>query len=225
MKIITITITILLMFAGLDVLNAAEPEKTSRELFKFSKPNEYTIPALEFEEIGRIEAYLNNINTMVADFVQIDANGTELSGKFFLSRPGKLRWQYNPPSPILIVVNGSLLSHYDFDLDQISHVSAEDSLASFLTRKLIKLSSDIKVNDLLTSKGTIRINLVKKGKEEEGELILIFNENPIELKKIELQDSVGQLTSISLYNIRKEIELPKDLFILKNPKFFKNKIY
>src|SRR5476649_722580 len=76
-------------------------------------------PALDAAQ--KVQTYLNKLTTVQADFLQISPEGNESTGKFFLSRPGKMRWQYNPPVPVLIIVSGGILSYYDAELDQISH--------------------------------------------------------------------------------------------------------
>ncbi|MDE3060750.1 MAG: outer membrane lipoprotein carrier protein LolA, partial [Pseudomonadota bacterium] len=70
--------------------------------------------------IHRIEDYLSNLTTIVSDFTQVAPDGTLSTGKFYLKRPGKMRWQYNPPTPILMVSSGSELVYYDIELDQIT---------------------------------------------------------------------------------------------------------
>ena len=96
-------------------------------------------------EIKKIENYLNKIITMSADFTQVDPDGNISTGIFYLKRPGKLRWQYNEPNIITIIANGTLITHYDEELDQVSHVSAGDSLLTFLTRLKIQFTKDIAV--------------------------------------------------------------------------------
>lgn len=168
------------------------------------------------EILKRAELYLNSLTTLVADFNQISPNGEISNGKFFLSKPGKLRIQYNPPVPIVMTINGSLISYYDYELDQLSHSStASDHLASFLTRKNISFfSSDIQVKMIDKSKGIIRIKLVKANKSKDGDLTLIFNDYPFILKKIEITDTEGNTTSVSLSNTSFGTTLDNKLFVL-----------
>ncbi|PZP84599.1 MAG: outer membrane lipoprotein carrier protein LolA, partial [Azospirillum brasilense] len=93
------------------------------------------------EEIKRVEGYLTGLSTIVADFSQVAANGELSEGKFYLKRPGKMRWEYAPPTPILLVSNGKVITYYDAELDQVNYVPVDDTLAGFLAQDTIVLNS------------------------------------------------------------------------------------
>lgn len=164
------------------------------------------------EALYNIEKYLNNISSLTADFIQIDSNGESSIGILSVLRPGKLRWQYNHPVPILIVVNDSLLTYYDFELKQVSHASATNNMIGFLAKKNISFSKDFIINDIVNSAGNIRLYLSQFQQDRNEKINLIFNQNPIFIKKIEILDEYGNLTSISLNNIKYGINI--------NPKIF-----
>jgi outer membrane lipoprotein-sorting protein len=187
-----------------------------------NKVDQTVVEDLRKQEISLIETYLNNISTLVADFTQVAPDGNVSTGQLFISRPGKLRWQYNPPVPILITINGSLMAHYDYELDQTSFVSPDSNLAGFLTRKKISFGGDVLVKRLEKAVGAIKITIVSKAKPKEGQLTMIFSENPIHLKKLEVVDSSGQQTSVSLLNVKYGLPLDKKLFIIKNPSPLRN---
>ena len=58
-------------------------------------------------DLERIQDYLNGITTVTADFTQVAPDGSLTGGKFFLKRPGKMRWQYSPPTPLLMIADGT----------------------------------------------------------------------------------------------------------------------
>jgi outer membrane lipoprotein-sorting protein len=162
--------------------------------------------------VNNIEKYLNNIDSLTADFMQVDASGESSTGILYILRPGKLRWQYNPPVPILIVVNDSLLTYYDFELKQVSNSSAAGNMIGFLARKNISFSKDVKVTDVITNAGTVRLNISQLAKERNEKINLIFNQDPIFIKKIEIIDDAGNFTSISLSNIKYGAKIDPKLF-------------
>jgi outer membrane lipoprotein-sorting protein len=65
----------------------------------------------DLEDVKRVEAYLNGIRTLQSRFLQISNNGGAAEGALYLARPGRLRLDYDPPVPILLVTNGSFLVH------------------------------------------------------------------------------------------------------------------
>lgn len=171
------------------------------------------------DDLARIEKYLNSIKTIAAPFTQESSDGEQASGTFYLSRPGKLRWEYDPPTPILIIAKGSILTYYDSELNQVSHIGLDDSLSGFLTRKDINFkSTDIKILNFEKSNNRINVTISQKGKEEEGQLTLTFSDNKISLQGMSIEDAIGKTTDISFITIVYDKPLGKKLFTLPKVK-------
>lgn len=220
-------IAALLCLLSPPVLAKEKDKDVTKFIENMNKADEHSVlseqKVTKKSDVKRIEAYLNGLTTLVADFIQTAPDGRESTGTFFLSRPGKLRWQYNPPVPILIVANDSILSYYDYELKQLSHTSPTSSLAGFLTRKTIEFSGDIKVESIKKEAGVIRVTISQKDKKDQGKLTMTFNNDPISLKKLIVTDSLNEETTIMLSDIKQGIALDKKLFIIQDPKIFKNR--
>lgn len=160
----------------------------------------------------RIEKYLNSIETLRARFLQIGPAGEVARGTVLISRPGKLRIEYDPPSPVLILTQGSYLMLYDKELDSRSYASLSDTLAGFLVRPEIRLSGDIEVRDLHRSKGVIRVTLVKADSPDSGRLTLVFSDDPLRLRQWVVVDEQGGETRVALEDPRFNIKLDRDAF-------------
>lgn len=172
---------------------------------------------------SRITNYLNSLTTMQADFIQIAPDGSNSSGVFSLKRPGKLRWDYDPPVPLLIIVNDPLLIYYDEELGEVTHIPVESTLASFLTREHIALDGDTTITNYTEEKGTIRVTLKQTERMDEGSLTLVFSDKPLTLRKLEITDVTGGSTIVAFNNQKYDISLSNKLFILSNPKTFKKR--
>ncbi len=173
-------------------------------------------------DIARIEKYLNSFQTFVSVFNQKDSQGEVTSGTFYLSRPGKLRWEYAPPTPILIIAKGSLMTYYDKELDQVSHVSLDDNLSGFLTHQNISFSDEnIDVRRFDKTDKNISVTIAKREAPDEGELTLVFGNKNVELKQMIILDAIGKETIVSFETVVYDKPLDKKLFIL--PKFRKPK--
>ncbi len=170
--------------------------------------------------IQSIEAYLTSIGSIVADFTQESADGSSGSGKFFLKRPGKMRWQYNPPTPILLVSDGKVITYYDAGLDQVTYVGIDDTLAGFLTRREIKLESDsTKITALTrTEDGLLRVTLIQRKKPEDGSLTLELAEKPMNLVHMIAVDATGNATTVSLAKAQFGPVLDDKLFTFEDPR-------
>lgn len=70
--------------------------------------------------LGEVSAHLKAMHTMVSQFSQTGKNGQTLSGTLSLARPGRIRFQYQPGVPLLVVANGSHLSMIDYQVRQVS---------------------------------------------------------------------------------------------------------
>lgn len=162
--------------------------------------------------IVKAERYLNNLTTFVADFIQTSPEGKVATGRFFLKRPGKFRWQYDPPTPIVITAGFGLLSYQDLELDQVSHVPVDDTLAGFLARDELRLTGDVEVVTWRDEGGWLQLTLAQPNQPEQGELTLTFQSTPMELRRLDVVDATGKMTTVALQNVKRGQDLPDALF-------------
>ena len=170
--------------------------------------------------VQKVETYLNDISTLTADFAQVDSDGNASGGKFTLKRPGKFKWEYDQRQPILIISDGKQLVYYDKLMKEASYVSVENSLASFLARKDIKLSGDVKLISIEDKDGITRAKVVQRGKPDQGKLTMIFTD--MKISGLEVEDANGYLTKIAFSNLQTSAEIADRNFIFHDPKYSKN---
>lgn len=168
-------------------------------------------------DLAEIEVYLNNIHDFSARFVQKSDSSTA-KGTFYLSRPGKMRVEYDNEPKILIVVNGSVLTYKDLELDEISSLNTNTTPASFLTRANISFSAkDVDVTNVKKDNDYITVSVVKKNRLEAGEFSLTFKRIPnLQFVKMEVKNDLGQTTSITLENSDFTKNLSDNLFVIRN---------
>lgn len=168
-------------------------------------------------ELTQIENYLNSIKNLSAKFVQESSEHNSLNGNFFLSRPGKMRIEYNAQPKILIVVNGSVLAYEDLELDETSYLSTNTTPASFLTRPSISFDAkDIEITNVKKFDQQIKVSVMKKNRKEAGEFSLIFEMNPLKFVKMEVKNDLDQVITVTLKDINFSKVLSNNLFIVKN---------
>ena len=128
-----------------------------------------------------------------------------------------MRVEYLAEPKVLIVVNGTILSYYDVELDEISKLSTNTTPASFLTRPNISFSAkDVEITNITKNNNEIKVSVMKKNRKEAGEFSLIFKLDPFEFIKMEVKNDLEQIISIQLKNIDFQSKLSDKLFILKN---------
>ncbi len=163
------------------------------------------------------EKYLRSITTLQARFVQTANDGQELTGTFYLNRPGRLRFEYDPPVKDFIVADGLFVYYYDSKMKQQSSMPVSQSLADFFLRKDLRLSGDITVSDIKRAGGMLHMTLSQTSDPEAGALVLGFSETPFRLKKWRVVDAQGLITEIDLFETQTGIALDKDLFRYYDP--------
>ena len=169
-------------------------------------------------DLARVEAYMNGIRTLKSDFMQVAQNGATAQGVVAIQRPGKMRIEYAPPSPHLIVTSGSFLVYVEKSLKQSSYIPLDSSLAGFLVRETIRLSGDVTVTAFEKDKGTIRVTLAQSDDREAGALTLLFSDAPLQLRQWSVMDSQGQTTRISLLDPQFGVPVDQKLFGWDRPK-------
>lgn len=171
------------------------------------------------DTLHRVEDYLNDIKTIKAEFTQVAPDGSLAEGTVFIKRPGKMRWQYAPPTPVLMVSDGDTLIYYDYELDQISRVALDDTMAGLLAQPTINFEDDsLRVIHFREGANSIRFTLLKTGQADEGTLTLEFSDKPLKLKNIVVSDAADNITTIQLQNAQYNLALDDELFVFENPR-------
>ena len=176
-----------------------------------------TPSAADKADIARVETYLNSIHTMKSHFAQVAQNGGVAEGTIYLQRPGKMRVEYDPPVPDIIVATGKVLIHYDGELDQPSYLPQTSSPAAFLLRDQIKLSGDVSVAKIAHNGNQLLVDVVQTGDAEQGALHLVFTDNPLQLRQWTVIDAAGKATQVTLVNPQFNIAIDPVKFLFETP--------
>lgn len=168
-------------------------------------------------DVARVEGYLNGIQTLQSRFLQISGNGGTAEGAFYLSRPGRLRLDYDPPVPILLVTSGSFLVHYDKELKAVTYLPIDSTPAGLLVRERIELAGDVTVTSVNRGPGTLRVSVVQTKDANAGKLTLTFSERPFALSNWEVVDAQGLQTRVTLVEPRMGVAIDPALFRFTDP--------
>jgi len=163
--------------------------------------------------VHKAEAALNRIHTLKARFLQAASTGEVSEGTVYLSRPGRLRVEYDPPSTILVVANGSYFTFVDTKLQQLSYLDLDSTPAGILLRKTVAFSGeDIRVRSVTESPGVAEITLISKKDPTAGSLTLVFSLRPFALQQWRVTDAQGTATTVTLQNPETGVSLSTHLF-------------
>jgi outer membrane lipoprotein-sorting protein len=169
--------------------------------------------------LARVEAYLNGLRTLRARFLQVSDNGASAQGVAWISRPGRMRFDYDPPEPILLVASGGQVMMYDRELRQPTTVPASSTPLGVLLRERIRLSGDITVTGLERRGGFLNVTLHRTGAPAEGRLTLTFEEQPMQLRQWTVVDAQARRTQVTLYELDTTTRPDPRMFDFNDPRF------
>lgn len=188
-------------------------------LAALSLPGLARAQAADRAAVQRIEAYLNALRTLRARFLQVSQVGAQATGTAWISRPGRMRFDYDPPEPLLLVASGGQVLMYDRELRSPTVVPASSTPLGLLLRDEIRLSGDVTVTGTERSGGFLRIGLHRTGAAAEGRLFLAFEESPMQLRQWAVIDAQGRETRVTLYEIDTTTRPDNRIFDFNAPGF------
>ncbi len=170
--------------------------------------------------------YLNQLTSAEANFTQTAAGAKTQFGKFYLQKPGKMRWDYLQPKPFTLVINGKNVTHYDKILDEATYGRSDEVALHFLSKPMINLAQDVNVLSVdNATDGTVNITLMPKiTKDKQADdyskykLRLVFKTKPLRLAEMITIDENNHYTVLTLHNLRNGVQLDNKLFYIANPK-------
>jgi outer membrane lipoprotein-sorting protein len=168
-------------------------------------------------ELQKIAGYLDGIHTMTARFQQATQKGGAATGEVWLARPGKMRFQYDPPNELLLLADTFYLYSWDPDLKQMSKVGLKSTPAWFLLRDPISFTDGVAVTRFEHSGNTVRVTVVETAEPDAGSLTMVFSDNPLVLQQWTVIDHRGGVTNVSLSQEQYGMALDPKLFQYHSP--------
>jgi len=176
------------------------------------------LSAQDHADIARIETYLNGLAALKARFLQVAPDGAIARGTAWLERPGRMRFQYDPPSPFLLVAGHGLVVFHDSQLDQTSNIPLGSTPLGILLAADVRLSGDVTVTSLSRLPGQIQLTVVRTASPGDGSLTLVFSDPPLALKQWIVLDAQRQETRVSLFDLQFGGAFDPKLFDYVDPK-------
>jgi outer membrane lipoprotein-sorting protein len=167
--------------------------------------------------IDRVAKAMTDTKTVQGSFTQVDPGGSPSNGAFYISRPGKVRFEYTKPEPIFIVSDGTTVSIEEPKRKAYDAVPLSSTPLHLFLRSNIDLRKDGSVTDVQTSSGSYFITLVDKTGEAEGKMILQFRQSDFELLGWRQVDGTGAETTVKLSDIKQNASLKASLFVVRDP--------
>jgi outer membrane lipoprotein-sorting protein len=181
------------------------------------------LPTADQALVDRAVASLEAMPSATGRFVQTDARGSVTQGSVALQRPGKARFEYDPPSGLLVVADGVMVSVSDRRLKTFdSYPIRATPLGLFLAGR-IKLDGGVKVTRVTRLSDGFSLTAEDPRKQTRGSITLNFSERPLALLGWSLVDPRGSLTRVRLVDLKPAAGLDKRQFVMKDPRPVSNR--
>jgi outer membrane lipoprotein-sorting protein len=165
-------------------------------------PSKTAVPIAPEAAVQKANAYFNAASSMIGDFVQISPDGTRSEGKIFVQRPGKLRFEYNPPATLEVVADGLSVAVHDRKTATKDVYFISQTPLKFLLKEQIDLARDVKVIDVKSTSDSVAILVEDKATfGGTSQIRLVFDAVTFALKQWQVTDPQGYETIVSLFNI------------------------
>lgn len=173
--------------------------------------------ASDARDLRRISNYLNANETLAGDFVQVGPDGEVNEGRFFLRRPGRMRFEYEDPNPTLVVADGFWVGVTDRSLNTVDRYPLSETPLNLLLKENVDLGREGAVQKIERAANQMRVTAINPDDPSQGSITLVFTDNPLELRQWIVVDQQGLVTTVALREMRSNISLRNDLFVINDP--------
>jgi len=167
--------------------------------------------------LAGVNGWLNGVETYRARFTQIAPDFSSSGGVLSIRRPGRLRFDYDDPSPLLVVADGTTVAIEDSALETIDRVPLRSTPLWWLLKPDVNLAEDANVTEVWQEDGRIYIATQDRNEEMDGTALFAFNPESYALEEWFVTDSLGYTTRITLSEVETDLRLNPRLFVLDDP--------
>jgi len=163
-------------------------------------------------DLDRVSAYLNSIHTMRGGFLQIGPEGQLEQGKFYILKPGRMRFDYDPPNPTLVIANGLSIVVFNTKLKTSNAYPESASPLNLLLSDHIDLKRATNVIGVQHQPGELIVNARSSDRRATGDITIVFAEPTLELRQWTVIDAQGLATTVNLRDVQLGGDLPESAF-------------
>lgn len=163
-------------------------------------------------------AYLDGLGEAVGKFVQTDPRGATTQGRIFIKRPGKARFEYAPPSGLLVVSDGLNVTLFDARLKTFDRQLLKATPLNLFLARRVRLDGGVRITRIARLADGFSVTAQDTRRETRGSITLNFSSDPIGLLGWTVTDARGSSTRVRLIDFRPTSGLDSSLFVLRDPR-------
>jgi outer membrane lipoprotein-sorting protein len=169
-------------------------------------------------DVKRIEAYLQGLDGVIAEFQQINEDGGTASGALLLQRPGKLRFSYAPPAQQFVVSDGHTITYVDPVARETTAGPLSATPLAVLVAPVVTFSGDVTITGFERGAGALRVTLRKTTEPDQGSLTLTFTDRPLALSYWIVVDAQKKATRVAISDVKLGQKIDPASFAFENPR-------
>ncbi|MFG1391986.1 outer-membrane lipoprotein carrier protein LolA [Xanthobacter agilis] len=165
--------------------------------------------------VARVTDYYNSVQSMTGNFTQLDPDGTRRTGDFYMQKPGRVRFQYDPPSPVELISNGQSVAVRDRSLNTQDITPLNQTPLRFLLAERVDLANDPNVTGIFQDDRFITVTMQHQVPMlGTYRLLILFDTKTSALKQWVVTDPQGYDTQVTLSNVQVNKRPDPRLFVI-----------
>ena len=175
-----------------------------------------TVSPEQAASIDAISKYINSFKTLQGEFSQISPKGNLSRGVFYIQKPGKMRFEYAPPNPFLIVADGKWLTIKNVKKEKGDQFPLSQTPLRLVLGNKVDILKETNIIAFDEQDGIASVTLEdKKSTLGNGQLTLVYDKNRNALQQWVVIDGKGRRTTVTLENVVEGIKPDPKLFVVK----------
>lgn len=175
-------------------------------------PRKIEFTAEQQAALDKVSAYLNSVHSLKSGFIQLGPDGQLDQGEFLLDKPGKLRFEYNPPSATLIVAMGGKVYVQNKKLNTVDRYDLSDTPLGLLLDDKVNLKANSAITGIDMREDALVVHARTSNNRQQGNITLVFSNPQIELRQWTVKDNQGGTTMVALHNPQPGAAIDENLF-------------
>jgi outer membrane lipoprotein-sorting protein len=167
-------------------------------------------------ELERVSEAMNAIHTLQGRFVQVGPEGQLDQGRFYIDKPGRMRFEYAPPNPTLIVSDGRWVAVENRNLHTIDRYALWTTPLDLILGDDIDLRDNSDITGVEQQNNELIVQARAHGGRANGNITLVFSEPDLALRQWTVRDAQGLLTTVSVSDVKKDAAIDPGLFVISN---------
>jgi outer membrane lipoprotein-sorting protein len=170
----------------------------------------------DIDDLSRIDDYLEGLTTLQGAFTQLSDTGGMATGTFYLRMPGRMRFEYDPPTKLRLIADGTWVAVDDMAMKVVNRYPINATPIALVLRREGKLADDPRITSVERLPGQLRVTAREEEGRVQGEITLIFSDPGLELRQWIIEDAQGARTTVMLREVQAGVRIDPALFIIRD---------